>query len=237
MIWIKSDGNLSVWQMRSADLISRLGWHLCPVFMLVSDSGFSCKISFEIHLCCELRKNWEVNSWYHYFPTPHCTTLQILRKHIGNSPVTSVIYITSVLKSKRNYLNKQTKLAMFENGHAHIFNSNSTFSAHQHNSCTDGCQMSATSWLKVMEVISDDRWHFFHAAYFSDLDWCAAAESLFLLSTLRSKAVLWSRRTFREPDPQRTHSRDSKTCSQSKHSHTGYQGGHFSQLLMARYEA
>lgn len=42
--------------------------------------------------------------------------------------------------------------------------------------------------------------------------------------------TMWSHCTLRELDPQRIHSLDAKTRSQSKHFHSGYQGGHFSQV-------
>lgn len=45
---------------------------------------------------------------------------------------------------------------------------------------------------------------------------------------------LWSHCTLRKRYPQRRHGLQAKTCFQSKYFHSGYHGGHFSQLLRAR---
>lgn len=85
-----------------------------------------------------------------------------------------------------------------------------------------------------LETIGVSRWHFSFRG--TCLEWCFTAESLFLFLTLRSTATLWSHWPMREPYPLRIHSLHAKTCSQSKHSHSGYQKGRVSQLVMVRYE-
>ncbi len=163
------------------------------------------------------------------------TTWQILYKHCSsdcNRLIMSVIYITGVWKSKSDDLNRWNQQSLKGAIHTSpIQTSNLTVSLYQHNSKTN-----ATSQLIVMEAIRVDRWHFFRGTCFSHLDWCVAVESLFLLLTLKSTATLWSYYRQREPDPQWIHSLDAKTCSQSNHSPTAYQGGGFTQPLMASYE-